>query len=223
MTAHPRAADLEEGLAYAMHARLAAHYERHLVDECGYRSHEMIAETALSLGPRDGLWLDFGAGSGLVGRALAAHSTAIQLIAIDRSRAMLDLIDLPIYVSRLEADCNDVLALHEQSFDGALAAGLLEHLPDPEPLFRNVAGLLCQGGHFLFTYPPNQSGGTAMADDMQALVSHDVSALGRQLARCGFTITSEREYPAYRNGARGWMVHRLAACRLGRGPAPRQA
>lgn len=215
MTVTPAATDLNGGLNYAMHARLAAHYERHLVDECGYCSHKVLADLAIATGSTSGPWLDLGAGSGLVGRALAQRTIRdLELTAVDLSPAMLDLIDLPIYVAKVVADCSDRSALPGRTFRGALAAGLLEHLPDPEPFVRNVAELLVPGGHFLLTFPPNRTGKAAIADHRQGLISHDVQALSGLLERHGFVIDAQREYPAYRNGSGGFMVHRAVACRL---------
>jgi SAM-dependent methyltransferase len=204
---------LEDGLAYALEPRLAAHYERHLLDECGYRSHLELAEQAFGVGANQGKWLDLGAGSGLVGRALAALGSSAELVAVDRSQAMLDLIDVALYGddARLQGDCTGPLPLPPRSFAGVLAAGLLEHLVDPGALFDNACRLVRFGGSFLFTYPPNRTGHVAFADDAQGLVSHDVERLSARLQLSGFTIAAEREYPAYRNGAHGWMVHRLVS------------
>src|SRR5436190_12333228 len=62
---------VRRGLAYALEPRLAPHYERHLVEECHYRTHEILASELAALAPRPGLFVDMGAGSGLVGKAIA--------------------------------------------------------------------------------------------------------------------------------------------------------
>jgi SAM-dependent methyltransferase len=214
MSLERAASELEDGLGYAMHPRLAAHYERHIVDACGYCSHTELSEAAIAMGASTGLWLDLGAGSGLVGRALAGLGSSAELTAVDRSRAMLDLIEGDRYVARVHADCSSPLPLPSRTFAGALAAGLLEHLPDPGPLFDNVSRLVVPGGCFLFTYPPRGALSSA-APLSGGLVEHDVTELSAQLRFFDFRICSECEYPAYRNGSHGWVRHRLVGCQLG--------
>jgi predicted TPR repeat methyltransferase len=195
------------GLAYALDGRLAALYERHMVDECGYRTPDMVADelaaAARDVGPR---WVELGAGTGLVGKAARARGISIELVAVDISESMLALIDCPLYVARHVADATSALPFEDASFDGAVAAGLLEHVPDPEPLLRNVARVL-QGGELVFSYPPRAA---SLGDD---LVSHEPSAIREKLAACGFLPTKEIDYPAYLNGSKGWVTHRLVRCR----------
>src|SRR5260221_7721360 len=137
---------VRRGLAYALEARLAPFYERHLVEECHYRTHEVLAGELARLAATAGLFVDIGAGSGLVGRALVARGLALDLVAVDISRAMLELIDLPAYVDKHVADCTKVLSFAAASFDGALAAGLLEHIADPPAFFGEVARIVRPGG-----------------------------------------------------------------------------
>src|SRR5215510_2631716 len=80
--------DSHSGLAYALDERLAPHYERHLVEDCRYRSPDVVAEALRELGA-SGLWLDIGAGTGLVGKATLRAGLAVELVALDVSPAML--------------------------------------------------------------------------------------------------------------------------------------
>jgi SAM-dependent methyltransferase len=189
------------GLAYALDGRLAALYERHMVGECGYRTPDMVAD---ELGK--GRWLELGAGTGLVGKAARARGIAIELVAVDISEPMLALLDCPLYVAQHVADATRVLPFDDASFDGALAAGLLEHVPDPAPLFRETARVLRSEGELVFTYPPR-------ADLGDELVTHEASAIRAALAESGLSLAKEIDYPAYLNGSKGWVTHRLVRCR----------
>ena len=214
---------VRKGLDYALEARLAPHYERHLVDECGYRTPDEIAAALAecgSIAPTGGaatlrarnetpLWLDIGAGTGLVGKAFDRHGLAVELVALDLSPAMLGLIDCPRYVGRTCADAAGVLPFADESFDGVLAAGLLEHVLDPEPLFRNAARVLRRGGGFAFTFPPNDHGRTELLGTDEGLVSHDPAAIRASLFSLGLSVTRELDYPAYAIGSRGWVTHHL--------------
>src|SRR3954467_14399880 len=70
---------VERGLAYALEARLAVHYERHLVEECHYRTHEILALELATLAPPPGRFVDMGAGTGLVGKAVASRGLGLDL------------------------------------------------------------------------------------------------------------------------------------------------
>jgi len=203
---------VRRGLAYALDGRLAPHYERHLVHDCRYSTPQVLADALAGLAPPGGRFLDLGAGSGLVGEAAVDRGLALQFVAIDLSEAMLTLIDCTAYIDRRQADCTLALPYPDAWFDGAVAAGLLEHVPDPARVFASVARAIRPGAPFLFTYPPNRFGRTELIDTEQGLLSHDVDATSESLETCGLCIAGEREYPAYLNGAKGWLTHRLVVC-----------
>ena len=144
---------VESGLAYALEPRLAPHYERHLVDECHYRTPEILACELAALRPTPGLFVDAGAGSGLVGKTLLSRGIAISLVAVDISRAMLELIDSPAYIAKHVVDCTRT-PFDDTSFDGALAAGLLEHIVDPDAFFLEIARVVRPGGSSCFHFLP---------------------------------------------------------------------
>jgi predicted TPR repeat methyltransferase len=204
-------AAVSRGLAYALDPRLAAHYERHLVEECRYRTHEVLADELSAfdaLGPNPALFVDLGAGSGLVGEAIAARNRALELVAVDISAAMLELIDAPIYVAKHAVDCGTT-GLGDASFDGALAAGLLEHIVEPEVVFREVARIVKPSGLFLFSFAPNRTGTTELFDAEQGLVSHDSERIGRSLVEAGMRLEKQIDYAAYLNGSQGPATQRL--------------
>ncbi len=201
-------AAVQRGLAYALEPRLAPHYERHLVEECHYRTHEIMARELAALVSPVGLFVDVGAGSGLVGKALVARGLELDLVAIDISPAMLDLIDAPAYVAKHVAD-GSAMPLGDASFDGALAAGLLEHIVDPSALFREVARVVKPRGIFLFSFAPNQDGQTQLFDAEQGLVSHDAQRIEESLAAAGMRTDNDIDYAAYVNGSQGPALQRL--------------
>lgn len=204
---------VRRGLAYALEPRLAPHYERHLVEACQYRTHELLAGELAAQGAPPGLFVDLGAGTGLVGKAIVARGLAQDLVAVDISRAMLDLIDVPAYVARHVADCT-LTPFADASFDGALAGGLLEHIVEPSILFVEVARIVKPRGLFLFSFSPNDAGETELFDAEQGLVSHDAERIGRNLSEAGMKVLKEIDYPAYLNGSRGAALQRVViACR----------
>lgn len=202
--------DAPEGLAYAMNERLAVHYERHLVVDCRYRTHEVVARMLGELGAK-GRWLDIGAGTGLVGKAVLEARLTLELVAIDVSPAMLALIDAPNYVARHSADVTRELPVDDASFDGVVAAGLFEHVRDPSSVFREAARVLKPGGIFAFTFPPNTASRTELLDEDERLFSHDPNRMRGLLASTGLTTTRETSFPAYLSGSRGWVVHHVLA------------
>jgi predicted TPR repeat methyltransferase len=204
----PLRAAVRKGLDYALEARLAPHYERHLVDGCQYRTHQILADELAQLAPGRGRFVDIGAGSGLVGKALAAQKLAVDLVAVDISPAMLELIDVPNYIEKHVAD-GAATPFADASFKGALAAGLLEHITDTTSLFREVARIVEPHGVFLFSYPPNDAGATELFDAEQGLVSHDARCVIVELKNAGFDVAKEVDFTAYLNGSRGAAVQRL--------------
>jgi len=200
--------DVRRGLAYAMDERLAVHYERHLVVDCRYRTPEVVAEALAGIGA-SGLWLELGAGTGLVGKATLEKGLAVELVALDISPAMLRLIEATSYVARHSADATLELPFDEAAFDGVVAAGLFEHVADPTPVFRNAARVVKPGGAFAFTFPPNAAGRTQLFDADEGLVSHDLDAVRALLASFGLATTHEMDFPAYLSGSKGWVTHHV--------------
>jgi SAM-dependent methyltransferase len=135
----------------------------------------------------------------------------LELVALDVSPAMLDLVETPIYVARRCADATGELPFDDASFDGVVAAGLFEHVADAGSVCRHAARVVRPGGGFAFTFPPNASGRTELFDPEEALVSHDVQAMRDLLASCGFSTTHSESFRAYTSGSKGWVTHHLLA------------
>jgi predicted TPR repeat methyltransferase len=201
--------EVERGLAYAMNPRLAPLYERHMVDDCHYRTPGIVADALVRFARPRGRWLDLGAGTGLLGKALSARSAAVELVAIDLSRAMLDRIEGSIYVARHVADATLALPFARGSFDGVVSAGLLEHVVRPRALMTNAVSVTKSGGAVLFTYLPNRSGYSERCPHQEGLVSHDVDSMRAEVERAGLSLVHEAEFPAYLIASRGWVVHHL--------------
>jgi predicted TPR repeat methyltransferase len=198
------------GLAYAMDERLAPHYERHIVEDCRYRTPDVVAEALAALGA-SGLWLDIGAGTGLVGKAALRAKVSVELVAVDVSQAMLDLIETPGYVARHRADAAEGLPFDGARFDGVVAAGLFEHIADPARVLRHAARVVKPGGGFAFTFPPNDAGRTELFDADEGLFSHDASAMRALLASFGLETIRDETFPAYVSGSKGWVTHQVLA------------
>jgi predicted TPR repeat methyltransferase len=195
-------------LAYADDERLAAFYERHMLGECQYQAPLRIAELIERLARPGTRWLELGAGTGLVGKALAARGVKLELVAVDSSSAMLDRLDSAAYVARVRADCRVRLPLDDRSFDGAVACGLLEHIEAPRSLWGELSRLLRPRSPLVFTFPPTDAPGAEARQRDDALVAHDPASVRRELEAAGFTWLFAFELPAYLNGKEGWITYR---------------
>jgi SAM-dependent methyltransferase len=203
----------EDSLAYADDERLAVFYERHLVGDCDYRAPSHVAEI-VELSARPGeRWLDLGAGTGLVGQAIEERGRNLELTAVDRSVAMLDLIRSSLYVARVRGDCRERLPFDDDAFDGAVACGLFEHIEAPLPVWRELARLLKPRAHLVFTFPPANLLQRDPLGQAPVLLSHDPDDVRRELEACGFEWQSDRDILAYRDGRNGWVTYRLVGAR----------
>jgi len=198
----------------ATYDELAPDYDRHLRDECDYRSPEHVAAELARLGA-SGRWLDLGAGTGLVGEALVDRGVDLCLVAIDVSAAMLAKIVCPLYAERYHADVLRHLPVERHSCDGVVAAGLMEYIIDPARFVRQVARVVASGGWFVFTFCPNNSGCVEPFDEETDLHCHDGELVERCLEDAGFRIDGREEFPAYVNGDQGWIDHRMLIARRG--------
>jgi predicted TPR repeat methyltransferase len=198
-------------LAYADDERLALFYERHIVGDCDYRAPSRMAEMVEPCARAGTRWLDLGAGTGLVGEALAARGIGIELVAVDSSAAMLELIDSGLYVERVRADCRQRLPFDDATFAGAVACGLFEHIETTEPMWGELARVLEPGAPFIFTFPPRASSLAERVEREQTLAAHDAAALRRELETAGFEWRSAVEIAAYRVVHHGWVPYQLVS------------
>ncbi len=102
----------------------AGQYENDTVGAFGYVAHIASAKALdAALGDKDGLILDAGCGTGLVGKELAGMGYR-GLDALDYSREMLDeAAKKRIYSSHIQADLSKPLDIAENKYDGVVCAG----------------------------------------------------------------------------------------------------
>ena len=148
----------------------APRFERHLVDELGYRGPAMmvVALDALPGAPlRFARVLDLGCGTGLMARALRGRVEAIE--GCDLSPAMLALARRTGLYHRLaEIDLVAFLAGEpDASCDLVTAADVFIYLGDLAPAFRGIARVLGPGGLAALTVqsPPEPEDGVVLGAD----------------------------------------------------------
>ncbi|KQT61557.1 methyltransferase type 12 [Methylobacterium sp. Leaf456] len=163
------------GPAYvrALFEGYALRFERHLVDELGYRGPQMMVEAldALSLALPDAPRhfphaLDLGCGTGLMGRALAGRVGV--LAGCDLSPAMLaQACRTGLYARLAEADLVAFLAAEpSDSADLVTAADVFIYLGDLAPALRGIAHVLAPGGLAILTVQSPEAGeGIVLGDD----------------------------------------------------------
>jgi SAM-dependent methyltransferase len=122
---------------------------------------------------------------------------------------MLDLIESASYLERVRADCRGRLPFDRAVFQGAVACSLFEHIETTGPVWSELARVLAPRAPLIFTFPPNDPETSELFDADQGLVSHDPHTLRRELETGGFRWLAERDFAAYRNGNKGWVMHRL--------------
>lgn len=178
-------------------------YDHQLLIDCAYRSPTRLAELVKvsCVSMRFGApWLDLGAGTGLVGQALADAGLHLPLIAVDLSRAMLSQITAAPYVACAAVDVLDRAQLRALPAGGALALGLTEHVVDLTALFAACGAALPVGAPLLFSYCP-------LSDDTQreysvfesfaGLIAHSRQHVTHALINTSFAVLSEHDGPGY--------------------------
>ncbi len=150
------------GLGYvrALFEGYAPRFERHLVDELGYRGPQMMVEAldALADAPRHfPRALDLGCGTGLMGRALVGRVDT--LAGCDLSPAMLaQARRAGLYARLVEADLVAFLAAEPPgSADLVTAADVFIYLGDLAPALRGIARALAPGGRAVLTVQSPQA------------------------------------------------------------------
>ncbi len=189
-------------------------YDHQLLIDCAYRSPTRLAElvkvSCVSM-RFDVPWLDLGAGTGLVGRALADAGLHLPLIAVDLSRAMLSQITAEPYVACAAIDVLDPTQLHALPAAGALALGLTEHVVDLTGLFAACAAALPVGAPLLFSYCPlgeDDAREHSVFESFAGLIAHSRHHVTRTLTRTSFAVVSEHDGPGYTT-ARQDVAHRI--------------
>jgi predicted TPR repeat methyltransferase len=129
----------------------AADFQRHLVEQLGYRGHEVLLATLVASGRRWRRVIDLGCGTGLCGALLQPTSDAID--GVDLSGAMLEQArGRGVYRTLAQADIVEFLAGEPPgSADLVVAADVLIYVGALAAVFEAVARVLEPGGRFAFT------------------------------------------------------------------------
>jgi predicted TPR repeat methyltransferase len=167
----------------------APRFERHLVDDLGYRAHELIVAALDALpeapaGYDDGL--DLGCGTGLVGAALGDR--ARRLTGFDLSPLMLAQAARGKRYTRLvEGDCIAGLAAEPAaSTDLVTAADVMIYVGALTGLVEGAARVLRPGGLLAFSVQSHAGGGLVLGAD--ARYAHGDALVRDDVARAGLTL-----------------------------------
>ncbi len=136
--------------------RIASAYDAELVDGMGYRSPRAVAGVARRLLPLDARILDAGAGTGLLGVALA-EAGFTHIDGLDMSTGMLaEAARKRVYDELLQGRLGDRLAYETGSFDAVAAAGVLTIGHAPAVSLDELVRITRRGGHVIFTLRADQ-------------------------------------------------------------------
>lgn len=189
-------------------------YDRQLLEECHYASPIRAAQllTKQLVSTRfDAPWLDLGAGTGLLGRALIDAGLPLPLIAVDISRSMLARIEREPYVACAVLDALDETALAGLPAQGAIALGLSEHVLDLNLLFKACAATLPQAAPLIFSYcplPEDTASDHEIFESFSGLIAHHSGHVAQALEANHFAWLDQQDGPGYSSGGQN-VVHRI--------------
>jgi MFS family permease len=136
--------------------RIAAAYDADLVDGMGYRSPGAVTGVARRVLPSDARILDAGAGTGLLGVALA-RAGFTRLDGLDLSPGMLaEAARKNVYADLREARLGDPLDYETGRYDGVVSAGVLTVGHAPAECLDELVRVTRRGGHVIFTLRADQ-------------------------------------------------------------------
>lgn len=134
----------------------AANYDVDLVDELGWMApREAAGYLARHLEERDAPVLDAGAGTGLVGQALASHGFT-HIEALDLSATMLEVCRAKaVYRGFHQAELGKELPLPSAHFGAVVAVGVLTEGHAGPECFEELTRVLRPGGRLVFALRPD--------------------------------------------------------------------
>jgi len=131
--------------------RIATAYDETLVDGMGYQSPAAVAAVARRLLEPDAWILDAGAGTGLLGVALA-EAGFTRLDGVDLSPRMLaEAARKRVYEDLREGRLGDDLGYETGRYDGVVSSGLLTVGHAPASSLDELVRITRPGGHVIFT------------------------------------------------------------------------
>ena len=130
-------------------------HDRDRVD--GHALRARLAKVVELAGDGPGAVIDVGMGPGRVLEALAHRSWTVS--GVDASEPMVALARrrLPEAAERLVRAPAEQLPFEAESFDAAVATGVLEYVADPQAALREIARVLCGGGRLVGSIPNPRS------------------------------------------------------------------
>ncbi len=144
---------MAEGYVRALFDQYAPRFERHLVEDLGYRGPALLVSALDRVAPgrRFSRTLDLGCGTGLMGRALASRSERID--GVDLSPAMVEQARRSqLYAELSVSSLDTALAIGPgAAYDLVTAADVLVYIGDLAPLLAGVYRKLRPGGLLAFT------------------------------------------------------------------------
>jgi MFS family permease len=136
--------------------RIAHTYDAELVDGMGYRSPAAVTAAARRLLTPDARILDAGAGTGLLGVALAGAGFR-RLDALDLSPGMLEKAARKgVYGELREGRLGERLEYQTDAYDGVVSAGVLTVGHAPATCLDELVRITRRGGHVIFTLRSDQ-------------------------------------------------------------------
>ncbi len=200
----------ERAFVADLYATEAEAYDRHLLIDCEYRTPAVLADALAptlaklaALGR--GAWLDLGAGTGLLGRALAARGLVVPWVGLDLAPEMLARADAALYPLRCAVDVSTAIPVRDCCCSAVVAAGLLEHLADPVRLVREAYRVLVPGGALALSFSPSAAGCTEEFEPFSRLLAHAEDQLCHDVESAGFAMASRLDFDGYRTGREGWV------------------
>jgi len=149
------AGDLEE--LRGEYDRIASAYDTELIHGMGYRSPGAVTAVAQRLLPPEARILDAGAGTGLLGVALA-EAGFVRLDGLDLSPGMLaEAARKRVYDELREGRLGDQLAYETGAYDGVVSAGVLTVGHAPAECLDELVRITRRGGHVIFTLRSDQT------------------------------------------------------------------
>ena len=143
------AADLDE--LRSEYDNIATAYDSELVEGMGYRSPAAVATAVQKVMPTHARILDVGAGTGLLGAALAEAGFS-RLDALDLSPHMLaEAGRKGVYTELREGRLGDELDYESGGYDGVVACGVLTTGHAPADSLDELVRITRPGGHVVFT------------------------------------------------------------------------